>query len=498
MRDGWRSSKAKFPSQEACIVLSLGVLAFTVYLWQLSVPEFVGFYDSGVYLAAAIHLVSGVLPYKDFVFVNPPGLLILMSPVGVLCRLFGSHDGLIVARVATSLVTATNVSLLARLVRHRGRVAMLMAGLGLALLPVTLIVSSGVRLEPYCILLILLGALIICSGDSNGKGLSRHSLFLSGLLFGLAGSIKLWAFFPFIAALMCLTPAYRKRVLIFVGAAASGFSLPALPFLVLAPRNFLTQVLGAQFLAKPKPTETASIVSRLSDLTGFQGTSLTHTPRETIIVWLIIVSLIIVAYWRRIENEMADRFLLASFIVTGCGLLAAPASSAYYYYFSAPFLIGVVAVTLARLGKRCLLSSRRMQVSERVRVPVRWLSGLASVILLFALILYSTTFFTTYASFRGLSFRSLLPIASDIPKGSCVVSDMVIFELDTNRFTENSSRCPDVVDPYGVWQTWNNDYADPPRAFVAVWKSNLQRANYVVLNLPAGSTSQRNKLGELL
>ena len=105
-----------------------------VYLWQLSVPELVGYYDSGV-LAATMHLISGVLPYKDFVFVNPPGLLILLTPFGVVCRIFGSHDGLIVARVATSIVTAANVSLLAWLVRHRGRVAMLIAGLGLALLP---------------------------------------------------------------------------------------------------------------------------------------------------------------------------------------------------------------------------------------------------------------------------------------------------------------------------------------------------------------------------
>jgi hypothetical protein len=467
-----------------CIALSLGVLAFSVYLWQLSVPEFVGFYDSGVYLAATMHLVSGVLPYKDFVFVNPPGILILLSPVGILSRMLGSHDGLIVARVASSFVTAANVSLLAWLVRHRGRIAMLVAGLGLALLPVALIVSSGVRLEPYCILLILLGALILFSENSNGNTISRRSLLLGGLLFGLAGSVKLWAFFPFIAALMCLTPEYRKRIFPFVGAAAGGFALPTLPFLVIAPRNFLTQIFGAQFLAKPNPAETASIILRLSELLGFQGALLTHTTRETIIVWVVIVCLIIMGFWRRIENEAVDRFLLVSFVVTACGLLVAPASSAYYYYFSAPFLTGVVAVTTARLGRLLALSSWRILVPVNVRAPARWLSGLATTILVFALVLYSTTFFTRYASLRGLSLRSLSPVASEVPKGSCVLSDIVVFELDANRFTANSSRCPDVVDPYGVWQTWNNDYANPPRALVAIWKSEFERANYVVLNSP--------------
>ena len=43
-------------------------------------------YDDGVYLGAAIRFVSGVLPYRDFVFVQPPGIVVLMSPVALLGR----------------------------------------------------------------------------------------------------------------------------------------------------------------------------------------------------------------------------------------------------------------------------------------------------------------------------------------------------------------------------------------------------------------------------
>jgi hypothetical protein len=467
------------------IALSVGLMAFGIYLWQLSVPEFVGFYDSGVYLAATIHLVSGALPYKDFVFVNPPGLLILLSPIGALSRIFGSHDGLIIARISNSLVTAADVSLLAWLVRHRGRVAMVIAGVGLAILPVALIVSSGVRLEPYCLFLVLLGALIICSSDFGRPVISKRALILAGLLFGLAASIKLWAFFPFVAALVCLMPRHKSRVLVFVCAAAGGFAIPVLPFFLAAPHSFLSQVFGAQFLAKPNVAQATKAIWRLSDLTGFQSSSLAPNPHETVVVWLVFCSLVTAAYWRRFEHEMVDRFLLVSFVITGCALLAAPASSGYYYYFSAPFLVGVVAVSAARLGHYGRALNIQVRLSRAVYVALRLLLGVASVVLVFALTLYSTTFFTNFAWGYGMYFPWLSAIASKVPKDSCVVSDYVVFQLQTNRFAGNNAGCPDVIDPYGVWQTWNNDYANPPPAFAAQWRSYFQRANYVVLNSPS-------------
>ncbi len=361
---------------------------------------------------------------------------------------------------------------------------MIVAGVGLALLPVALIVSSGVRLEPFCILPILLGALVISSDDSARAALTKRSLITAGVLFGLAASVKLWAFFPFVAALVCLVPHYRRRVLPFVGGAAIGFIVPVLPFFLLAPRNFLSQVFGAQFLATPNPAFATPFIWRLADLTGFQSTSLAPTVRETVAFWSILLCLVLVGYWRRFELETADRFLLASFVITGFGILAAPASSAYYYYFSAPFLVGLIAVTLARLGRYGRALTKHIRVSGEARTALVWLSGVASVILVFALTLYSTTFFTNFAWGDGIYLPWLSSISADVPPGSCVVSDFLVFQLDTNRFTGNHQHCPDVVDPYGVWQVWNNDYSNPPPALVALWKNYFQEANYVVLSTP--------------
>ena len=224
-------------SQSLVIAISVGLLAFGTYLWQLTVPIYLQLYDSGVYTAAAIHMVSGDLPYRDFVFVQPPGIVLIMSPIALFSRVFGSHDGFIIARVMSAFVTAFNASLLAWLVRHHGRIAMLIAGCGLALTPVAVFFSSGVRLEPYCICFVLLGSLSILHSDGERGRLSTRRLAVGGLLFGVAALVEFWAFFPFIALVICLVPRYRNRVLVFIGAAGATFVALALPFFLAGARQ---------------------------------------------------------------------------------------------------------------------------------------------------------------------------------------------------------------------------------------------------------------------
>ena len=74
----------RMPSQNMAIAIGSGLLGFGMYLWQLTVPGIVSFYDSGVYFAASIHFVSGVLPYKDFTFVRSARDLVAYEPGGAL------------------------------------------------------------------------------------------------------------------------------------------------------------------------------------------------------------------------------------------------------------------------------------------------------------------------------------------------------------------------------------------------------------------------------
>ncbi len=466
------------------IAVGVGLLAFGVYLWQLSDPELISFYDTGVYTAAAIHFVSGALPYKDFTFVNPPGIVLLLSPIGLVARIFGSHDGLIVGRIFTSLATALNASLLAWLVRHRGRVAMIIAGFGLALLPVTFFVSSDVKLDPYSICFVLLGSIVIFSIHNDESSAFSRTLVIGGILFGVAAVIKLWAFFPFLALLICLVPRYRKRVLLFVSGAAAGFVVPCLPFFVAAPGNFISQGFTVQLHQRIDPALSPGVLYRLVAISGLQGTSIAPTYRGIEIILIAFVIVVAFSFRRRLEYQTTDVFLVLALVITVCGLLAAPAFQTYYGYFAAPFLAGVVAVTLSRLASPLLHAMRKVRPPRVSRLLASAFAALAGAGLVIALTWYVTAFYVSYASNSGMYGPSLAVIDELLPPNSCVVYDFAIYGVYSNRLDSNDPQCPSVVDPYGMWQSWGNHMIAPSPIFVAQWQSYFEAAQYVVLNLP--------------
>ncbi len=64
--------------------------------YQLTRPGYllgVTEYDDGVQFGDAVRLVSGVIPYRDFVVMQPPGSIVLMAPVALLAKVTGSAWG---------------------------------------------------------------------------------------------------------------------------------------------------------------------------------------------------------------------------------------------------------------------------------------------------------------------------------------------------------------------------------------------------------------------
>ncbi len=451
-----------------------------MYLWQLSIIGFLQFYDTGVYLAASIHLVSGIMPYRDFVFVQPPGIMLLMSPVALFSRVFGSHDGFVLARVVSAVVTALNAVLLAWLVRHRGRVAMLIAGAGLVLLPVDGFVSSGLRLEPFCICFILFGSLVIFSNEHGRGRPSTRQLAIGGVLFGFAALIKLWAFFPLLALVICLLLRYRSRALIFVGTAIASFVALSLPFFLSAPRTFLSEVFVEQLFRKAdNVTGAAGIIGRLADMTGFSYSSITPTNAEVVIAFVGMFCLVAIAYGPRFECDAVDLFLLLAAVFTVSGLLVAPEYFSYYGYFAAPFLLGVAGISVGRLGPRFKKILNGVNASTFIRRLAARVAALTGIILVVALVLYSTTFYSLAARF-GISAKVIAPITRFVPAGSCVLYTEVAFGVFTNRLQTSQPDCPSVVDPGGMWFAWGYHMVPPTAAFVSEWKTNFVDAQYVV------------------
>jgi hypothetical protein len=66
------------------VIIGMTLLALAVRLYYFTRPGYllgVTEYDDGSYFGSAVRLVHGVLPYRDFVFVQPPGITLLMTPV---------------------------------------------------------------------------------------------------------------------------------------------------------------------------------------------------------------------------------------------------------------------------------------------------------------------------------------------------------------------------------------------------------------------------------
>src|SRR2546421_6359101 len=219
------------------VLLAATALGLTLRLYQLMRPGFlhgVSEYDDGVYFGAALRLVHGSIAYRDFVLVQPPGIAVLMAPLAFLAKATGTATAFAVARVLTACAGAAAVPLVGILVRHRGTVAVAIAAGLLAVYPSGITAAHTVLLEPWVVLLCLLGALAAFEGDQLTEKPWR--LLLAGAAFGFALSIKLWVLVPAaVPALLCARAVSRRGLGRYLAGLAAAFGVGVLPFFALAP-----------------------------------------------------------------------------------------------------------------------------------------------------------------------------------------------------------------------------------------------------------------------
>src|SRR6516162_9134018 len=180
----------------AVIAVCTAAAAFLRF-YQLTRPGYllgVTEYDDGVQFGDAVRLVGGVIPYRDFVVLQPPGSVLLMAPVALLAKVTGTAWGLGIARLLTVAADTACIVLLGLLVRHRGPVAAGIACGIYAVYPDALVAAHTFLLEPWLNLFCLAGAVLVFDGDEvSGRG---RRLGWGGVLFGVAAAIKIWAVVP--------------------------------------------------------------------------------------------------------------------------------------------------------------------------------------------------------------------------------------------------------------------------------------------------------------
>ena len=487
-----------WPRRPGVIITVAALLGLGLRVFQLTRPGYLtGFtqYDDGVYIGNALRLVNGVIPYRDFAMVQPPGSMLLMVPAALGGKVFGSAWALAAARVLTVGADTANVVLAGLLVRHRGALAAGVASGVYAVYPAALNASQSLFLEPWLNLFCLLGAVLLFDGDHlaghrgvPGEHGSRRA-FWAGVCFGFGAAVKIWAALPALVAWLLCLRARRDRVP-FAGGFVVGIAVPCLPFLALAPSGFGRTVFVSELVQATHGRVGAN--PRLADITGIVGLSSVGVNPE---IWAGataagVLLLFVVIAWLRARRAGSratalDWFaLICTFVVTG--MLFSP-SEWYVHYaaFAGPFLVVLVGLSAGRL-----VAARHPAV-KKPRPWVRVCAGVVAALLIAAMGAADGYTVTTLYPARDLSAASAL-----IPPGACVLTDTAAATVVIGRFSASSPGCPAIVDTVGtlIATTHGKDFVAGPgvlQADTQVWQQAFQQARYVWLIGNNGYTGAR-------
>lgn len=227
-----------------------------------------GSYDDGVHMAAAIGWLHGARPYRDFLFLQPPGVLLALAPFAALGSVTSEGLGFAVARLAWVAMGALNAVLVTRIARPWGRRAALLGGLFYAVWWPAVYVERTTMLEGLGTLSLLLALRILAAADTrdrqvrdrrDGAGaegpdvpgphrldrLRSHGWpVLAGLALGFGASVKIWG--VLIALVVIAWQVGRSRrirpVLPLVVGTVAGAVAVCLPFFLTAPGAMWRQV----------------------------------------------------------------------------------------------------------------------------------------------------------------------------------------------------------------------------------------------------------------
>jgi Glycosyltransferase family 87 len=523
---------AAWPLRPGVVITVAALLGLGLRIFQLTRPGYLtGFtqYDDGVYIGNALRLVDGVIPYRDFAMVQPPGSMLLMVPAALGGKVFGSAWALAAARVLTVGADTANVVLVGLLVRHRGALAAGVASGVYAVYPPALNASQSLFLEPWLNLFCLLGAVLLFDRDHlAGRG-NLHDAhgswrpFWAGVCFGFAAAVKIWAAGPALVAwALCLRA--RQGRLGFLGGFAAGIVVPCLPFEILAPDGFGRTVFFSELVQATHGRVGAN--PRVADITGITGLSSAGVnPR----IWqgltaAAVLLLLVVTAWLRgrrvgLRATPLDWYALITTIVV-TGMLFTP-SEWYEHYaaFAGPFLIVLVALSAARLfapapaepGAAEPGAAKPRRAKPRRAKPRKTKSGRAGprpgkasrriwvvsgVAVFTALAIAAMGAADGYAVTTLYPARNLSEAKALIPPGACVLTDTVSVTIAIDRFSARSPGCPAVVDTVGtlIATTHGKDFVAGPGVLTAdtqVWQQAFQHAEYVWLIGNNGYTGAR-------
>jgi hypothetical protein len=473
----------------AATLLALGLRGFQIFRSGHLLG--VGDYDDGADFGSALRLIHGVLPYRDFIIVQPPGSTLLMTPAAAVSSFAGTAWAIAAGRILTALASAAAVVLGGLLVRHRGVFATIVTCGLIAIYPGSVQAAHTVLLEPWLTVFCLAGTVAVF--DRDRLTASGRRLAWGGAALGFAGAVKVWAIIPVaVIVVVCMTgPGRAGRLARFLGGVAAGFLIPVIPFAALAPGRFYDSVVVAQLVRTGART---SLAFRLQYLTGLAAWDL-----GTVLLLVVAIALIVIVAGTMTAAWLVTRQrppTLEWFGVATAALVVAAfliPDDFYYHYpaFLAPFLAMALALPAGRLldGWRARAARRAGPAAGAGRAagagPGVWLpraaaalAALAVLVLPFAAGGAESSPTPTYAS-------ALPALERVIPPGSCVATDEASLLISADRFYSSVPGCPVLVDGTGTSYALGHGQtaltAGRVPTVATVWRQAFAAAHYVLL-----------------
>lgn len=461
-------------------------VGLAICLWQLHLPHWwagSASYDDGVYVGSAIELARGLLPYRDYTFVQPPGITILLAPAAVLCRAlgFGTQDVVFLSRLITSVVTALDAALVALTIRHRGAVAMIVGGLAFAFFPGANQADSVALLEPYVDLFCLAGILLLFS---NGRVVSGWRVYLAGMSFGLACSFKVWAVLPAGIVLCFAAWVGRDRILRFAAGSVTGIALTYGVFFAAAPRALFRDVFTAQ-VNRLTAQGLHQLAGRLDSIFGFNQLRL---PAWAVVLSAIgFVAVVFMAHAATPPSErptVLEQYLATFTII---GLVVLVSASPFYGHY--PYLlVPGMAILMGSVTARAVRNSARLLATRQGGDQVRWGKLAAVTAMSLTAVLGAFAAVRAYQSFEQSDFAGdnspNVALVSSLPASSCILSDQASIAISANRLSYGERGCPVLLDSEGIQLVQTATAGDGPKSSGVLayeWKHWFEHANYVYL-----------------
>lgn len=381
-------------------------------------------YDGSVYYASASALVHGVLPYRDFLLLHPPGIALALLPFAALGRLVGDADALALARLGWFGLGALSSALTFAILRPRGLWAAVAGATCYAVLVPAVVSEHTTSLEAVGSVC-LLGALALLTLTSAGRTTSRVPLLVAGALLGFSVGTKIWGVGVVVVVVLWASSqlGVRRAAQVLAGAAGATV-LMCLPFFLAAPGAMWRMVVDDQ-LGRRRVPET--LAGRVLDVTGLSELRGTASTSALAVVALVVLGTLLILSVR----VPLGRLAAALFVVTTAVLLATPPWSVAYTGFAAPALALMFGCAAA-------------QVAALPRV----LRAVAPVLVMAGLVGYAVSSLPGYRPGSHFPGHSLEQVLAREP--GCVTTDDPIALIETGALQRNFARhCPVVVDPSG-------------------------------------------------